>query len=270
MSKKNIRKETFLFINLILFSLLIFYSSRFPIFKKTRGFLERPILFLQSQTFTLKQKVVLPLRLFGSWRKTEGEKIRLEEEIRGLLVKSGELSACLEENEEMKKLLGAPLPSFWYFIPAKIVGYFQKLKLNVGQKAGVQEGMMVVSENILIGKIESSEDFSSLLILTTDPNIKIPVIVRSQQKSGIKGRGVLAGYATDQMVLTEVLKSEQVGENDLVFTSGEGGWLPDLLVGKIQRVEEGKEKVFKKAWVSPLLDYQNLRLVFVVKVIQQK
>jgi cell shape-determining protein MreC len=108
------------------------------------------------------------------------------------------------------------------------------------------------------------------VILTTDPQTKIPVIVRSSGEPGIKGRGILTGYFGKRMKLEEVLISEKIQPDDLVFTSGEGGWLPDLLVGKVEKTKESQEKVFQSAEVQSLIDPQELRYVFVVKVFKEE
>jgi rod shape-determining protein MreC len=262
-----------LFLGLFLSSLLIFHFSQYSLIKNIRGFWERPVLSFQNVILGIKKRFSTPPVFFKTWQEAWLARISLEEKERRLLETAGELSVCLEENEAMRRLLGAPLPSSWHFIPAKVTAFYQKLKINVGEKAGVEKGMMVISENLLVGRVESVERLSSQVVLVTDPSLKIAVIIREEGQPGIKARGILSGYFQNQMTLSEVLKSENVEPGDLVFTSGEEdsvvgetGWLADLLIGEVKEIEESQEKVFKKGIVSPLIDFQNLRSVFVVKV----
>lgn len=265
--KKNQSKELIWFIVFSFLSWLFFLTSRLTFFKDLRGFIEQPFLFSQATANTLKQKlsVINTFIKLGqvSWRENES----LKRQIKELSLKSSQLGVCLEQNDSMRRLLAAPLPPSWHFIPAKAISFYQKIKINVGEKAGVEKGLTVVSENFLLGRIESTEKFSSVVILATDPSLKIPVVVRASGVAGIKAKGILSGYYQEQMVLEQVLKSEKISQGDFVYTSGEGDWLPDLLIGKIDKIEQGEEKVFQKAWVNSFLDYQNLRYIFVVRVV---
>ncbi|PJC75981.1 hypothetical protein CO010_03935, partial [Candidatus Shapirobacteria bacterium CG_4_8_14_3_um_filter_39_11] len=53
-------------------------------------------------------------------------------------------------------------------------------------------------------------------------------------------------------------------KGDLVITSGEENWLPDLLIGQIEEVLPKTAELYQTARVSALLDYQKLRIVFIV------
>jgi cell shape-determining protein MreC len=65
-------------------------------------------------------------------------------------------------------------------------------------------------------------------------------------------------------VVQEVLQDDDVQEGDLILTSGEGDWLPDLLVGQVKTVGGREAELYKTVALKLLLDYQNLRVVFVV------
>lgn len=263
--KKKGSKTVFLFLALAFLSLFFVWLSRFAFIKNFRGFLGRPFLGVERVIFATRQSLLGKLVFLKNWRRNYKQKLDLEKQVRVLAVQSGDLATCLEENAAMRRLLGASLPPSWHFIPAKAIGEYERLKINIGEKAGVKPGLMVISENVLVGKVERVEKYFSLVVLATDPGLKIPVIVRSPQKEGIKGRGIISGYFKERFVLEELLKSEAITEGDLVFTSGEGEWLPDLIVGQIEKIEESQGKVFKKAWATSLVDWQNLRNIFVVK-----
>lgn len=264
MQKKG-SKTLILFLTLTLLSLFFVWLSRFAFIGDFRGFLGRPFLGVERVIFATRQSLLGKLVFLKNWRLHYKQRLNLEKQIRVSAIQSGDLAACLEENAAMRRLLGAPLPPSWHFIPAKAIGEYERLKINIGEKAGVKPGLMVISENVLVGKVERVEKYFSLVVLAADPGLKIPVIVRSPQKAGIIGRGILSGYSKEQFVLEELLKSEAIDEGDLVFTSGEGEWLPDLMIGQIEKIEESQGKVFKKAWVASLVDWQNLRNIFVVK-----
>ncbi|MBN1263705.1 MAG: rod shape-determining protein MreC [Candidatus Pacebacteria bacterium] len=247
MSSRGKKQTFFLFLKLAFLSMVIFCLSRISWVRGLKGYLERPVLDFQRVLYAGKQKI------FGS-----------SEETGKPSAEAGQLAVCLEENEAMRRLLGASLPPAWHFIPAKVLSGFDKLKINVGEKAGVEPGMPVVSRDLLVGRISQVEKYFSLVTLVTDPDSRILVVIRTPGQPGIKGRGILTGLFQEQLLLNDVLVSEVIQEGDWVMTSGEGGWLPDLGIGIILKIETGKEKVFKKATVGPFLDYQDLRHVFVI------
>ncbi|MBM3205830.1 rod shape-determining protein MreC [Candidatus Shapirobacteria bacterium] len=263
MREQNIRRMTLIFLVLLFISLLLFLLDRQGWLLKTKGFLGRPFFWLEEKIFTTHQGLFSRL---GNWglEEKEQEIMLLQGKLRQLAVDQNQLSVCLEENEKIKKLLGSPLPSSWRFQEAKVVGFAERLRIDKGSQESVGEGMMVVSENILVGKVIVVEENSSLVQRLNDPVSKIPVVVKKPGGSGFQGRGLLSGQGKNKLVLDRVFQGEDIQKGDLVATSGDEGWLPDLVIGQIQEVLPKSAEVYQRAQVRPLLDYDQLRIVFVI------
>ena len=245
--RKEEKKEIYLFLLLIVASLLLLFL------KPPLAWLEKPFLAAEEKIYSL----FLP-------RQKQADKVQiLEGKLRQLAVEQNQLSSCLEENLEMRKLLGAPLSPKWKFLPAKVVGVSEQMRIDKGEKDGLEEGMMVVSENILVGRVVAVGRNYSLVQIPTGVDSKIPVIVREASKTGIQARGILTGHS-GSLLLDKVLQAEDIREGDLVVTGGEDDWLPDLLIGQIEEVLAEPAEIYKKAQVSPLIDYRKLRTVFIV------
>jgi len=193
----------------------------------------------------------------------EKEVLRLQGELQRLSVEQNQLSSCLEENERMRKLLGAPLPAKWKFLPAKVTGSGEKIRIDKGEKDGVRTGMIVVSENILVGKVVDVGEESSLLETPLTPKLSLQVVIKRAGGKGIQARGILRP-AGGNLVLSEVLQSEDIQKGDLVVSSGDENWPTDLLIGQISDVLPKSAEVYQKARVKPLLEYDKLRIVFVI------
>ncbi len=116
---------------------------------------------------------------------------------------------------------------------------------------------------ILVGRITTADNHSSLIQIPTGADSKIPVVVKETSKTGIQARGILTGHS-DGLLLDKVLQEEDIRKDDLVVTTGEADWLPDLLIGQIGEVLTETAEIYKKARVSPLVDYKKLRIVFVI------
>jgi cell shape-determining protein MreC len=93
--------------------------------------------------------------------------------------------------------------------------------------------------------------------LLSDPSLKISVI--TQKDGQTKAKGLLS-----RLILDQVLQEEKLDKSDLVITTSAGGWPPNLLIGTINDVLANNRGLFRQAKVQPLVDPQNLEIVFVV------
>jgi rod shape-determining protein MreC len=262
--KSEWRKEASFFLLLVFLSGILLFSDRRGWLKPIRGVIEKPILALEEPLYSLNTSISRSLNFFSSWLSRDQEMIRLQANLRQMSVDQNKLNICLEENEHLRKLLGAPLSPQWKFLEAKVIGLSEKMRLNRGEKDGLRKGMVVINENILVGKIMAVGKNDSLVKLINDPDSKVPVVIKQIGQVGVQARGLLAGQFGGQLLLDRVLQNEDIQKNDLVVSSGEDEWPPDLLIGQIEEVLPRTAEVYQKAVVRPLIDYQQLRIVFVV------
>ena len=216
-----------------------------------KSFVQRPFIWVEE-------------RIFTAFRKTEEAPALSEEKLRQLAVSQNDLSSCREENTQMRKLLSAPLPPKWKFLDAKVLGFVNgRLRINKGQAEGVKEGANIISENILVGKVVSLGVNDAWVQIVSSPESKIPVVIKRSGSIGVQARGLLIEQGGG-LILDRVLQSEDIQKGDLIVTSGEADWLPELLIGTIKEAFPKTAEVYQKAKVEPLVDYGKLRIVFVV------
>ena len=270
MREEGLKKTSFLAGLLFLISFLFFFLASMPWFGKFLGFLAKPIQPLERSLLLTYQKSTSWTTYFSTLKTKDQQIFQLQGQLNQLALEQNQLSSCLEENEKIKKLLGSPLPAQWHFMEARVIGMTEKMRIDKGQKDGVKEGMMIVSENILVGKVIKANENDALIQLLSDANTKIPVLVKkpspdkTKAVGGVQARGLLSGQGGEKLLLDRVLQSEDIQKGDLVVTAGEEGWLPDLLVGQIVDVAPKSAEVYQKARVSPLVETQKLRIVFII------
>jgi rod shape-determining protein MreC len=235
-----IKKNERLLLILLLCSLLLFFLSQKKWISGLESGLARPLNWLEGKTLVGWQSLQNNFNNLGKTQEEQKKILLLEGRLRQLAVEQNQLSLCQEENEKVKKMLGASLPAKWQFMETRVIGLNEKMKIDKGVKAGLQPGMIVVSENILLGRIETVAENESLVQMVYEPNLKIPVVVKRPNQAGIQARGLLTGQYKSKMILDRVLQAEDLQKGDIVTTSGQ------------------------KAKVSGLIDYQQLRIVFVV------
>lgn len=191
----------------------------------------------------------------------------LEEENQKLLSELQKLKELESENIQLKELLGFKEKNEYQLLVSKVINRdpvnSNILILNIGEADGVRVGQAVVVNNgIMVGKIVDTNVDSAKLRLLTDNFSKIAVKVSEQYEVS----GLLSGSLGLGMDLTYIPEEQDIKKGDLVVTSNMNELIPPgLVVGTVEEVQFSKEEIFKSASVLPIVDYQTISLVAVVK-----
>lgn len=216
-------------------------------------------------TNPLKRKVYTRIKNYefriNNWRSSPEELGKLRKRVRELERKAAVLKAENEQlkvdNQAMRKLLGAPLPMDWDFLPAKVLGKTRYLMIDQGRRDGVEVGMVAIFEKVFVGRVIEVSEQMAKIVLPYDFDSQIKVKTET-------ARGVLVGDGKN-LFLDQVLQKQTLLENSLVVTSGEEEIFPaDLLIGKIKTIEKEERQPYQKATVEPLVDYRQLERVFLI------
>ncbi|MBV1885543.1 MAG: rod shape-determining protein MreC [Parvibaculaceae bacterium] len=107
--------------------------------------------------------------------------------------------------------------------------------VNLGRDHGVSSGQAVVDSDGLIGRIVSTGDKASRILLLTDLNSRVPVVIEPTRY-----RAVLAGDNTPWPRVEYLPTGSGVAAGDRVVTSGHGGLMPaGLPVGVVIATDDG-------------------------------
>jgi rod shape-determining protein MreC len=145
------------------------------------------------------------------------------------------------------------------FVTAPVIGdtggpFLRNLLLGAGSREGVQRLHVVTSGEGLVGRIVQVGERSARVLLLTDLNSRIPVMVGQSGE-----RAILAGDNTDQPQLLYLTTEAEIAVGDRVVTSGLGGVFPaSLPIGVVVRVAG------TAARVQPYVDGRRLAYVRVV------
>ncbi|MFH1840741.1 MAG: rod shape-determining protein MreC [Candidatus Shapirobacteria bacterium] len=247
MSQKRERSDFFVFIFLVGCSLGLFF------FRPRIVFLERFFTAVESPFFALKNSTHQFLTASSGRQEID----QLKEQNRLLAVDQNAVAVCREENQKMARLLGSPPPVKTNFILAHVLGLSDALKIDRGENDGVKTGQAVIADETLIGRIRWVGATVSLVQLISDPGLKIAVI--TQKDGQTKAKGLLS-----RLLLDQVLQEEKLDKGDLVISTADGGWPPNLLIGTVSDVLPANRKLFRQAKIQPLVDYQKLNIVFII------
>ncbi len=164
-----------------------------------------------------------------------------------------------QENIAFRDLLGFVADPQPVFISARVIGdsggaFVRSQLLNAGAADGVRNGQAVVNGDGLVGRVVSTGERSSRVLLLTDLNSRIPVAAETSRV-----RGILAGDNTDRPRLDFLPVDAGLKPGDRIVTTGRGGMLPPgLPVGIVASVEDGV------ILVEPFIDWGKLEYVRVL------
>jgi rod shape-determining protein MreC len=189
------------------------------------------------------------------------ENERLREENRRLLEWQAQAVRLGVENRSLRTMLEMPAPApaaAW--VSARIVAdsaspFVHTRLIDIGRAADIAPGMAVMSPAGMIGRVIAVGDRSARILLVTDLNSKVPVLV---ERSG--DQALLAGDNSAEPKLQFLPLNPRFQIGDRVMTSGRGGVLPaGLMIGEISRIEGSRVAV------RPAVDWQAIDFVAVLR-----
>lgn len=168
---------------------------------------------------------------------TYQENVRLKEE-NARLHRWQSAALSLEERIKRYQLLlnAVPDPAL-STVTAHVIGrasrpFLDTMILDAGKRNDVKPGQAVVDARGMIGRIFLVGDRTAWVVLLTDLNSRIPVMIQPGNVQAI-----LAGDNTLSPVLETLALGAKLSAGDRVITSGDGGLLPPgLPVGNLAKV----------------------------------
>ncbi len=169
---------------------------------------------------------------------------RLREQNARLLEWQNAAFALAAENSTFRKMLNYTPEPGARFASARVIGnsggvFVRSVLVNAGAQAGVEKGDAVISGSGLVGRVAETGWQSGRVLLITDLNSRIPVIV---EKTRI--RAILAGDNSWQPKLAFLPPNARLDVGDRIVTSGHAGVFPaGLPVGRIASVSGGVMRI---------------------------
>ena len=143
------------------------------------------------------------------------------------------------ENKNLRGLLNFSVEPAAGFITARAIAdtggaFANSVVINAGNKSGIRKGQATITGEGLVGRVTDVGARSSRVLLITDLNSRIPVVLQSSQ-----ARAILAGDNTHRPKLIHLSPGASISQGDRIVTSGHGGaFPPGLPVGLVASVNE--------------------------------
>jgi rod shape-determining protein MreC len=216
----------------------------------------------------------LPARLGDSVRDDAATRSQLSEEnsrLRNALLvgsaRQARLQVSAAENERLRGLLGTTERNRLDVQLAPILDIDldptrQRLILKAGSRDGVRLGQSVIDAGGLVGQIIEVTPNTATVLLITDPDHAVPVVVA---RNGVR----LIAYGkgrSDQLDLTNIPLSGDVKVGDAIVTSGLGGrFPPGFPVGTVAALRPDDSRAFLVGELKPAAQLDRGRDVLLLR-----
>ena len=233
---KKGNKQRFSLIALLFFSLILIFLSKFN---------SAPINYLKSGineiVYRISFVVSLPEQNFNKSIITIKNHLKLYDNYEKLNSKVKELEGqklnsdfLISENKRLRKLIDEYIIDSNELV-AKILldknsPFLKSLIVNKGSKENVKIGMAVLDGPYLIGKIVEVNYATSRVLLISDLNSKIPVVLQPDDIQSI-----MTGTGKNQGELQYLKSNVDFQGHKIIYTSGAGGiYKSGIPIGKIK------------------------------------
>ncbi len=187
-----------------------------------------------------------------------------------LMIENVRLKELESENETLRQLLQFTQANPTYsYRAAEVVGHvigqdpsnlLRYIIIDVGTSDGVTQGMPIVTDRGLVGRIVEVSSRSSKVLLITDVSSSVNAIIQSSRATGI-----LAGKADGGLVMKYIPQTVTVNIGDIILTSGLGATFPKrLVIGQVTAVHKRDIELFQQAEIKPTVDFDQLEIVLII------
>jgi len=197
----------------------------------------------------LKEENIDLIRQLVNQKKLEKDNLALRDQFQTTVIRSLFLLPA--------RIIGAP-----NFVPG--ISEPSAFILDKGASDGVRLHQAVIYKDNLVGEISEVTQSRSKVRLITSASFSFPA--KSLRNNTL---GVVSGQGGRQMLFKNIIQEADIKEGDLIVSKGneelkEGGFPPDLVIGKIVSIEKKPSALFQSANIISNLDFSSLTTVFII------
>ena len=275
MVKKGKNKRYIVLAILIVIAFMIAITTKSIKENRDLNFFEKAI--KDSTTFVMNI-ANKPVEFIKDKLKENKEKNQMYKEYKKLKSKAKKADLYLARIEEieneiddLKESLDLETITGYKEINATVVNrnvgsWYNNVTINKGSKSGIKEGMAVITNKGLIGKIINVSNFTSTvkLLATDELSNKISVKIQLDDKNVY---GLLTSYDKKKNIyLVEgISDNDEINVGSKVVTTGLSEIFPSgILVGEVKKVTKDKYELAKALEVTPAVDFDDINIVTVL------
>lgn len=190
---------------------------------------------------------------------------RLKNEIDLLKNKLNREKEIYLENTRLKDILSLKEESPYKLITARLIGrspdtWSSSIVIDKGRHQGINDGMVAVNYLGIIGRVIQTEEFTSKILLISDPSLGISCLVQRSRQEGL-----VCGTLGNHLIMKYLTEDSDIEAEDVIITSGLNRTYPKgLLIGTV--VDIGKEfsGLSRYAIIKPAVNLSSIEEVLII------
>lgn len=248
------------FVVILFFAFLIVNSKSIASSIRTNLLDASSVPFKTVRAVTGAFKKIIP---FASLRE---ENRVLRDQINLLTRRLEETRSVYIENNALKDLINFRKAVMYKTIPAQVIGrdptnWSNSIIIDKGLFDFIKGNRAVISTRGLVGRVVEVGRHSARILLITDPNSKVGVMIQRNRQGGI-----LVGRPDGTCKMVYISLDSDVTQGDKIITAGFGTIFPkDILVGEVIRVDKEPGRLYKYAIVKTSQDLSRLEEVMCIR-----
>ena len=140
---------------------------------------------------------------------------------------------------------------------------FRSIRINQGSSDGLVEGLAVINNAGVVGRVKAVTAHYADVILLVDVNNSLDIVVqRTRARARVRGSG---DDRTMGIQVERLARTAKVEPGDVLVTSGVGDRFPSgIPVGQVTSVKKSKFGLYQEVKMEPTVDFGQLETVMVV------
>ncbi|PYG87288.1 rod shape-determining protein MreC [Ruminiclostridium sufflavum DSM 19573] len=217
------------------------------------------------------QQIEEGVALFDDVERLRAENKRLNETIDKFNNERTEYLRLKSENDDLKNVLKMRKDfEDFEFIGANVIAkdsgsFFNIFLADKGFTSGINNNMPVITSKGLVGKVTSSQPFSSKIIsIIEDGSAASAIVAKTGDLVVVKGD---SRFSKDGLCKIEYIPADlDLSQGDVIETSGMGGIYPKgIIIGTVKEVRQGESDLDKYAIIEPAVDLRRLTQVVILR-----
>ncbi len=150
------------------------------------------------------------------------------------------------------------------YVVADVIGrdisaFTRVIFISRGARDGLTEGMPVITEKGLVGRVTQVSANASQVLLITDPVSAVNArLLNSRAEGSVQGQ-------SGGLRMTYIDLNATIQEGDTVITSGLGGNFPEgIIIGQVTSIRQFEFELFQETEVRSLNTFDRLETVLVI------
>jgi rod shape-determining protein MreC len=244
------------FVFLVLFANIRRISKELTIVERITHFVSQPVHAFYYYSIDFVKNTY---QSYIDLKHAKEEAVALKEENTKLNYEIHALGDVIKENESLRQLLGFKSRYHFSFLSCEIMQgdpsfLYKNVTINKGSQDGVVHGMGVVSDQGVVGVIMRVFDRYSDVLLLTDPNSNLDVVIARNRR-----RGILQGGISQLMEFKYFDQDSSILVGDEILTSGLSGAFPSSIpVGKVVNIKWDANHLAQMVEVEPAVNFAEI------------